>query len=93
LGNPAQAPPDVLVADIGMPDEDGYALLRQVRARGLRLPAVALTAFGRTEDRLRALSAGFQMHVAKPVEPDELVMVLASLTGWLHKAGKQTAGE
>lgn len=93
LGNPAQKLPDVLVADIGMPDEDGYALLRQVRARGLRLPAVALTAFGRTEDRLQALSAGFQMHVAKPVEPDELVMVLASLTGWLNKAGTQTAGE
>jgi PAS domain S-box-containing protein len=84
LTNAAHEAPDVLVCDIGMPGVDGYELLRQVRAHGLRIPAVALTAFGRAEDRLRAHSAGFQMHVPKPVEPDELIMVLASLTGRLN---------
>lgn len=75
--------PDVLLADIGMPVRDGYWLIRQVRQlapeRGGRVPAVALTAFARHEDRLRTLSAGFQTHVAKPVEPAELVAVIASL--------------
>ncbi len=78
-------PPDVLVSDIGMPDVDGYALIRRVRAlapeRGGRIPAIALTAYGRSIDRIRALSAGFQMHMPKPVEPAELAMVIASLTG------------
>ena len=73
---------DVLVSDIGMPGEDGYDLIRKVRAMdpacGGRIPAVALTAYARVEDRLRALSAGFQMHVAKPVEPLELATVVAS---------------
>jgi len=73
---------DVLVSDIGMPGEDGYELIRKVRAmepeRGGRIPAVALTAYARVEDRLRALSAGFQMHVPKPVEPVELAAVVAS---------------
>ncbi|HEX4948831.1 MAG TPA: PAS domain S-box protein [Blastocatellia bacterium] len=77
--------PDVLVSDIGLPDEDGYALIRQVRAmahkEGGSIPATALTAYARSEDRLRALKAGFQMHVAKPVEPVELVAVVASLAG------------
>jgi PAS domain S-box-containing protein len=77
--------PDVLVSDIGMPDEDGYALIRKVRAlppeQGGRIPAVALTAHARVEDRMRALSAGYQMHVAKPVEPTELVTIIASLVG------------
>ncbi|MEW6209759.1 MAG: response regulator [Acidobacteriota bacterium] len=77
--------PDVLVSDIGMPDVDGYALIRRVRAldpeRGGRIPAIALTAYGRPIDRIRALSAGFQMHMPKPVEPAELAMVIASLTG------------
>lgn len=75
--------PDVIVSDISMPGTDGYELIRKVRARGSdrggATPAVALTAFSRVEDRLRALSEGFQMHVPKPVEPDELVAVLASL--------------
>ena len=66
-----------------MPDEDGYRFIRRVRAldpeRGGRIPAVALTAFARSEDRMRALLAGFQMHVPKPVEAAELVMVIASL--------------
>lgn len=77
--------PDVLVSDIGMPDEDGYSLIRKVRAldstRGSRLPAVALTAYARVEDRMRALAAGFQMYVAKPIDPGELAAVIASLAG------------
>lgn len=76
--------PDILVSDIGMPEEDGYALIKRIRERetetGRRMPAVALTAFARIEDRLQALSAGYNMHVPKPVEPAELVMVIASLT-------------
>jgi signal transduction histidine kinase/ActR/RegA family two-component response regulator len=75
--------PDVLVSDIGMPEEDGYSLIKKVREResetGKRIPAVALTAFARMEDRLQALSSGYNMHVPKPVEPAELVMVIASL--------------
>ena len=67
-----------------MPDQDGYDLIREVRGRGFSardLPAVALTAFARSEDRRRAMLAGFQVHVAKPVDPDELVAVVASLVG------------
>ncbi|HUF92392.1 MAG TPA: ATP-binding protein, partial [Candidatus Limnocylindria bacterium] len=75
--------PDVLVSDIGMPDEDGYALIRRVRAleadRGGRIPAIAVTAYGGVEDRIRVLSAGFDSHVPKPVEPAELATVIASL--------------
>ncbi|MEK7830419.1 MAG: hybrid sensor histidine kinase/response regulator, partial [Acidobacteriota bacterium] len=85
--SPDEKWPDVLVLDIAMPGEDGYALLARVRAleaeRGIapyrQTPAVALTAMARSEDRLRALSAGFQMHVAKPMEPAELAMVISSL--------------
>jgi signal transduction histidine kinase/CheY-like chemotaxis protein len=73
--------PDVIISDIGMPEEDGYDLLRKVRAfgaeRGGQTPAIALTAFARDEDRRRALAAGFQMHVAKPVNPDDLVAAVA----------------
>jgi PAS domain S-box-containing protein len=75
--------PDVLLSDIGMPGEDGYELIRRVRElppdRGGRTPAAALTAFARGEDRRRALRAGFQMHLAKPVEIQELATVVASL--------------
>jgi CheY-like chemotaxis protein len=75
--------PDVLVSDIAMPDRDGYELIRYVRSlaetAGGKVPALALTAFARTEDRSRALMAGFQMHAAKPVEPAELVAMVASL--------------
>jgi CheY-like chemotaxis protein len=75
--------PAVMVSDIGMPDEDGYDLIRRVRllpdAEGGSTPAAALTAFARSEDRTRALRAGYQSHVAKPVEPTELVAVVASL--------------
>ena len=66
-----------------MPGEDGYSLIRKVRLgmRGTPLPAVALTADARKEDRTRALMAGFQSHVAKPVEPEELLVVVATLAG------------
>jgi CheY-like chemotaxis protein len=77
--------PDVIISDIGMPEEDGYGFIRRVRAlpaaEGGRVPAVALTAYARTEDRLQALRAGYQMHVPKPVELAELVAVVASLVG------------
>jgi len=77
--------PDVLVSDIGMPGEDGYELIHQVRSRshddGGSIPAAALTAYATAEDRLRVLTAGFQIHVGKPVEPVELVAVVASLAG------------
>ncbi len=75
--------PDVLLSDIGMPEQDGYALIRQVRMltpeQGGRVPAAALTAFARSEDRRRALLAGFQMHLAKPVEIRELAAAVANL--------------
>jgi signal transduction histidine kinase/CheY-like chemotaxis protein len=75
--------PDVLISDIGLPDEDGYALIRRVRAlpasSGGSVPAIALTAYARPEDQRRAWHEGFQMHLAKPVEPDELAALVASL--------------
>ncbi len=75
--------PDVLVSDIGMPDGNGYELLQSVRAaeRGSRLPAVALTAYARAEDRDRAIRAGFQLHVAKPIDPAALVRAVALVCG------------
>jgi len=76
--------PDLLVSDIAMPGDDGYALIRKIRTRtteeGGRMLAVALTAYGRSEDRVKALSAGFQVHVGKPIEPSQLVSVVASVT-------------
>ncbi len=76
--------PGVLISDIGMPDEDGYALIRLIRARsreaGGTMPAIALTAFSRVEDRQRALASGFQAHVSKPVDPDMLLAEVARLT-------------
>jgi PAS domain S-box-containing protein len=78
-----QDPPDVLLSDIGLRGESGYDLIRRIRAlppeRGGRVPAAALTAYARGEDRRKALSAGFMLHVAKPVEPSELVTVVAAL--------------
>jgi CheY-like chemotaxis protein len=75
--------PNILISDIGMPNEDGYTLIRLVRAldpeHGGRTPAAALSAFARPEDRTRALRAGYQMHLSKPVEPTELTAVVASL--------------
>jgi len=77
--------PDVIVSDIAMPDLDGYELIRLVRSLpaedGGGTPAIALTAFARSEDRRRAMLAGFQVHIAKPVESPELIATVASLTG------------
>lgn len=77
--------PDVIVSDIGLPGVDGYEFIRRLRTsegpRGRNTPAAALTAFARSEDRRRALLAGFQTHVAKPVDPLELVVVVAALAG------------
>jgi PAS domain S-box-containing protein len=75
--------PSLLISDIGMPYEDGYSLMRKIRRRGRTIPAIALTGFPRSEDRTRALAAGFQMVVSKPVESNELLTVIASLTGRL----------
>jgi signal transduction histidine kinase len=79
----ARARPDVIVSDIAMPGLDGYDFIRHIRAlppeTGGQTPAAVLTAFGRAEDRRRALDAGFQIHVTKPVEPAELVAVVAAL--------------
>ena len=76
--------PDVLVSDIGLPDQDGYELIRQIRQReaehGGFLPAIALTGFARAEDRVRSLAAGFQVHLPKPVEPVELTAAIATVT-------------
>jgi len=84
--------PDVLISDIGMPDQDGYDLIRQVRAlpapRGGTVPAIALTAYARVEDRLKALRSGYQMHVPKPVELAELVAVTDSLVSRLSRSRK-----
>jgi PAS domain S-box-containing protein len=77
--------PDVIVSDIGMPGEDGYSLMARIRRLGCDsggdIPAIALTAYARSEDRMRALAAGFQMHVPKPVEAFELIIVIATLAG------------
>ncbi|MFP5286780.1 MAG: ATP-binding protein, partial [Thermoanaerobaculia bacterium] len=77
--------PDVLVSDIGLPGEDGYSLLRRLRSlgpgRGGNVPPAALTAVARAEDRLRALEAGFETHLAKPLDPSELVATVARLAG------------
>jgi PAS domain S-box-containing protein len=77
--------PDVLLSDLGMPGEDGYSLIKQVRAlpaeQGGLIPAAALTAYARVEDRMRVLRAGFQIHLPKPIEPAELIAVVANLSG------------
>jgi PAS domain S-box-containing protein len=76
-------PPDVLISDIGMPDEDGFALIRQVRARTIEqgggIPAAAVSAYVGEENRRQSLAAGFQLHVAKPVDPEELIEVVRNL--------------
>lgn len=81
---------DVLVSDIGMPGEDGYSLIKKVRAlpaaQGGRVPAVALTAYAGMSDRTRALMAGYHAHAVKPIEPQELLVVIANLVGRFSKA-------
>jgi PAS domain S-box-containing protein len=79
--------PDVLLSDIGMPGRDGYTFIREVRLTGNTIPAAALTAFARPEDRNRAIASGFQAHVAKPVEPNELLSTVASLARKSAAAG------
>jgi len=75
--------PDVIVSDIGMPGEDGYMFMKRVKAwareAGTWIPAVALTAYARAEDRMKALASGYQIHIPKPVEPAELITVVESL--------------
>jgi PAS domain S-box-containing protein len=89
-----QQRPDVLISDIGMPVEDGYQFIRAVRnlpvSQGGRTPAIALTAFAHSTDRTKALLAGYQRHLSKPVESHELIATVGSLTGW---AGRQKIGE
>lgn len=81
--------PDLLLSDIGMPGEDGYELIRRVRAlptdRGGDIPAAAITAFARPEDRRRMLNAGYSIHLPKPVEPAELVAVVSTLSRFIHR--------
>lgn len=78
-----QTKPDILVCDIAMPGEDGYSLLRQIRnlkpCQGGQIPAIALTALATEEDRILCKNAGFQVHIAKPIEPNELIEVVAEL--------------
>jgi PAS domain S-box-containing protein len=81
--------PDILISDLGMPDEDGYSLISKIRAlpaeQGGQIPAAALTAYARAEDRMRVLRSGFQFHLPKPVDSAELVTVVASLAGRAYK--------
>ena len=81
--------PDVVISDIGMPDEDGYTLIARIRGmareRGGATPAACLTGYTTAADRRRALEAGFNMHLAKPIEPSELIAVVANL-GRMAKA-------
>ncbi|MFL5302839.1 MAG: response regulator, partial [Anaeromyxobacteraceae bacterium] len=85
LASLQDAPPDVLVSDIGMPGQDGYELIRRIRGlapeQGGRVPAAALTAFTQSDHRQQALAAGFQLYLAKPIEPDELTAAVAKLAG------------
>ncbi len=78
-----QCQPDLLVSDIGMPEIDGYMLVKQVRSwsleQGVEIPAIALTAYAGEYDQKRALSAGFQAHVSKPAEPDQLIAIVTQL--------------
>lgn len=77
--------PDIIVSDIGMPEEDGHTLMRRLRALesagDRRIPAVALTGHRQTEDRREAMQAGYQIHVSKPVDPEELVTIVATFAG------------
>jgi len=77
---------DVILSDIEMPEEDGFAFIRQLIARKLSPPAAALTAYARADDRNRALRAGFRAHLTKPVEPNELLTVVANLSGRISKS-------
>jgi len=81
LSRAAGTRPDLLIADLGLPGDDGYVLLERIRGMHPDLPALALTAYARAADRDRALAAGFQRHVVKPVDPDQLVQIIVALLG------------
>jgi CheY-like chemotaxis protein len=85
LGALVEWRPHVILSDIGMPDEDGYSFINRVRSlahdEGGSTPAAALTAYARDEDRKRALAAGYQMHIAKPIAAAQLVTMIAKLAG------------
>ncbi len=85
LRNSDNGLPDILLSDISMPNESGYALLEKIRAlpqeNGGQIPAIALTAFNRPEDRQAALDAGFHKHLGKPVEPDNLILAIIETAG------------
>ncbi len=89
--------PDVLISDIAMPEEDGYGLIEKVRARGAgrggNVPAAALTAYAKIEDRVRILAAGFQMNLSKPADPNELIAVVASLAKRRPRPGADAEGD
>jgi len=80
--------PDVLISDIGMPDEDGYELIRKVRNlpvdRGRTIPSIALTGYASRKDRERALTSGYDRHMAKPIEQAEMIAAIGSLVGRPH---------
>ena len=90
-------PPRVLIADVGMPHVDGFQLIEQVRRHRnpvvRRIPAAALTAYARSEDRVKALKAGFQIHLAKPIDPAELVATIAALAKRLTPEVSEDASE
>jgi two-component system, OmpR family, response regulator len=79
-----QSPPDLLISEIPLPDEDGYSLIKKVQALeakyNIRIPAIALTTFAYESDRLRVLAAGFCRHLSKPFDPDELIATIACIT-------------
>lgn len=81
-----QSPPDVIISDIGMPNEDGYALIQKIRSlpitQGSKIPAIALTAFNRPEDKRSALDAGFQIHLGKPIEPENLIAAICDVVSF-----------
>lgn len=81
LDSLARLRPDVLISDLQMSRLDGFEFIRQVRSRGYDIPAVAISALARESDRQQALQAGFDLHVPKPVEVDDLIAAVASLTG------------
>jgi CheY-like chemotaxis protein len=81
----ARERPDFLISDLGLPGEDGYSLIRRIRTlpaeQGGETPAGALTAYASADDRIRVLRCGFQIHLAKPVEPEQLILAVAGLVG------------